>query len=69
MDNIFRLMPNGDVFSAGWYVVIIIGAGRLFDMAAGINSEIIVMSKLYKFNMILLFKLLSMFLYINLYKI
>ena len=47
-------MPKGDIYSAGKYVVFIIGAGKLFDMAAGINSEIVVLSKYYRFNTILL---------------
>ncbi|MDH5381846.1 MAG: polysaccharide biosynthesis C-terminal domain-containing protein [Cyclobacteriaceae bacterium] len=54
LDNIFAFMPKGDTFEAGKYVIIFIGIGRLFDMLAGINSEIIVMSKHFRFNMVLL---------------
>ena len=54
IDSLFSLMPNGESFAVGKWVVIIIGMGRIFDMAAGVNSEIIIMSKYYKFNMVLL---------------
>ena len=54
MDNIFALMPNGEQFEVGKWVVLFIGLGRIMDMMAGINSEIIVMSRYYKFNMVLL---------------
>jgi O-antigen/teichoic acid export membrane protein len=50
IDFIFFLIPNWQQFEAGKMVVLIIGLSRLIDMAAGINSEIIVMSKFYRFN-------------------
>jgi O-antigen/teichoic acid export membrane protein len=53
LENIFRLMPNGEVYAAGKYVILIIGAGKLTDMLFGPSSEIIVLSKYYKFNIVL----------------
>lgn len=53
LDNIFRLMPNGEIYAAGKYVILIVGAGKLADMFFGPSSEIIVLSRYYKFNIVL----------------
>ncbi|GAB1445441.1 hypothetical protein MASR2M41_11350 [Flammeovirgaceae bacterium] len=54
LHNIFSLMPRGEIYDAGKYVVIIIGLGKLLDMMFGPSSEIIVLSKYYAFNIILI---------------
>jgi O-antigen/teichoic acid export membrane protein len=54
VDNIFSLMPKGDVFQSGAMVVIIIGSGKLLDMLFGPSSEIIGLSKYYTFNLVLI---------------
>ncbi|HEY5825540.1 MAG TPA: oligosaccharide flippase family protein [Cyclobacteriaceae bacterium] len=54
IDNIFGLMPKKEIYEAGKWVVIIIGVGKLTDMLFGPSSEIIVLSKYYWFNIILL---------------
>jgi O-antigen/teichoic acid export membrane protein len=54
LDNIFQFMPKGEVFQAGSLVVIWVGLAKLFDMAFGPNSEIIVLSRYYWFNMVTL---------------
>jgi O-antigen/teichoic acid export membrane protein len=51
IDALFNLIPNGDVFRAGKWVVFFIGMARLVDMANGINSEIILNSPYYRFNL------------------
>ncbi len=53
LDNLFHFMPKGDVFRAGLPVVVIIGLGKLLDMSAGLNSEILVLSSRYKLNLYL----------------
>ncbi len=53
IDGIFRFIPNGEVFSQGKSVVLFIGLANLIDMATGVNSEIIINSKHYRFNMVL----------------
>ncbi|MGL1886549.1 MAG: oligosaccharide flippase family protein [Reichenbachiella sp.] len=52
LDNIYALMPNGDIYSVGKYIVMIIGCAKLVDMTFSNNSEIIVMSKYFKFNVV-----------------
>lgn len=54
IDNIFALMPKKEIYETGKWVVIIIGLGKLADMVFGPSSEIIVLSKYYWFNIILI---------------
>lgn len=54
LDNIFQLMPRKDVYEAGRWVVIIVGLGKLTDMVFGPSSEIIVLSRYYWFNMVII---------------
>lgn len=54
LDNLFDLMPNGVHYGTGKWVVIIVGAGKLVDMLFGPSSEIIVLSKYYRFNILLI---------------
>lgn len=54
LHNIFALMPKGEIYEAGKYVVLIIGVGKLIDMMFGPSSEIIVLSKYYSFNILLI---------------
>ncbi len=53
LDAMYSLIPNTQVYSMGKWVVLIIGLGKLLDMAAGTNGEIIVMSKYYRVNVYL----------------
>lgn len=50
IDDIFRLIPNGEEYEQGKYVVLFIGLTRLVDMATGLNYEIIMQSKYFRFN-------------------
>jgi O-antigen/teichoic acid export membrane protein len=50
IDNIFQLIPNGDIYSAGKYVVLFIALAKLFEMAMGIHNVIISNSKYYRWN-------------------
>lgn len=54
LPNLFALMPKGEIYEAGKYVVLIIGLGKLLDMLFGPSSEIIVLSKYYSFNIVLI---------------
>ncbi len=54
LDSIFMLMPKGEIYQAGKWVVIIVGIGKLVDMLFGPSSEIIIYSKYYSFNIVLI---------------
>lgn len=54
LHNMFHLMPKGDYYQAGMYVVVIVGVGKLIDMVFGPSSEIIGLSKHYWFNLVVI---------------
>lgn len=53
IDNVYALIPNKEVYLAGMTVVLYIGLGKLSDMLFGPNGEIIVMSRYYRVNVVL----------------
>lgn len=50
LDALFELMPRGDEYITGKYVVLFIGLAKLFDMSMGVNSNILQNSPYYRFN-------------------
>lgn len=52
IDNLFKLIPNGEIYAPGKWVVFYIGLSKLFDMAAGVNQEIVGTSKYYKIDLL-----------------
>ncbi|MFO7257212.1 MAG: polysaccharide biosynthesis C-terminal domain-containing protein [Bacteroidota bacterium] len=69
LDNIFTIMPKGEVFGTGASVVVWVGLAKLLDMAFGPNSEVIVMSRYYWFNMVTLVLLAILVIISNAYLI
>ncbi len=65
IDSIFSLMPNGDIYEAGRWVVMIVGGGKLIDMFFGPSSEIIVYSKYYRLNIVLILLLAAVIISVN----
>ncbi len=50
IDDLFHIMPKGDEMQGAKYVVIIIAATKLFDLATGVNDIITGYSHHYRFN-------------------
>ncbi len=50
LDSLFTIIPNGQNYVSGRYVVLLIGLGKLIDMSMGINGNIIQNSPHYRFN-------------------
>ena len=50
IDDLFRIMPKGNEMLGAKYVVIIIAATKLFDLATGVNDIITGYSHHYRFN-------------------
>ena len=50
LDAIFALMPGE--YEAGRMVFLLLGLGKLFDMAAGLNGTILLMSKQYRYDLL-----------------
>ncbi|MDN4164919.1 oligosaccharide flippase family protein [Cytophagales bacterium LB-30] len=69
LDSLYHFVPNGEVYQTGKRVVIIIALGKLADMIAGVNGEIIVMSKYYMFNIVLVAALAIFTIGLNIYLI
>lgn len=53
-DLVFDLMPNGDAFRAGKFVIFWIGISKLFDLATSINGVIVNNSKYYRVSLYLM---------------
>lgn len=49
IDDLYSIMPNGEVVASGKQVIYILGATKLIDGAFGINSIVLQHSKWYKF--------------------
>jgi O-antigen/teichoic acid export membrane protein len=52
IDAVFTLIPKGELYQQGKYVVAFLGLSKLIDMATGANAEIIMYSRYYKFSMV-----------------
>jgi O-antigen/teichoic acid export membrane protein len=52
IENVFKLIPNGEIYAQGKWVVFYIGISKLFDMATGVNQEIVGTSKYYKVDLL-----------------
>jgi O-antigen/teichoic acid export membrane protein len=51
IENIFKIIPHGNEYAQGMWVVFFIGLGKIFDMSTGINQEIVGTSKYYKIDL------------------
>lgn len=74
IDNLFEIIPNGEIYQKGKYVVLFIGLAKIFDLSLGVNYEIIQYSKFYKWNLFLMpflaiISIISNFIFINIYGI
>jgi O-antigen/teichoic acid export membrane protein len=49
INSIFELMPDGEIYAAGKYVVLFIGLGKLIDVTTGINNLILTYSKYHRY--------------------
>jgi O-antigen/teichoic acid export membrane protein len=59
IDSIFSLIPHGDIYREGKWVVFFISLAKLFDMLTGINAEIVGTSRYYKIDL-LFFSIISL---------
>jgi O-antigen/teichoic acid export membrane protein len=65
LDNIYDIMPSGETYESGKWVVILIGLGKIMDMGFGVNSEIIISSKLYRTNIVFVIILAFFTIFLN----
>lgn len=50
IDEVFQIIPNAATYSQGKFVVLMVGLYSVFDMATGLNSEILKNSPYYKYD-------------------
>jgi O-antigen/teichoic acid export membrane protein len=50
IDDLFALMPKGEQYLEGKWVVLWLGIGRLVDMVTGVNAQILIYSRYFRFN-------------------
>jgi len=53
IDTIYHFVPNREIYQAGKWVVFFIALGKLVDVAFSLNTEILVFSSYYRFNLFL----------------
>ncbi len=63
--DIFKIMPNGNIYSAGMWVIFFIGLSKIFDASTGINFVIIGNSKYYYFGLFFIFFLAGIAIILN----
>ena len=51
VDSIFDVLPNGEKYSEGKIVILILGVAKLADMITSVNEVIISYSKYFRFNL------------------
>ncbi|ODS81040.1 MAG: polysaccharide biosynthesis protein [Cytophagaceae bacterium SCN 52-12] len=54
IDELFRFLPKGDTYAGGKYVVLLIGVVKLFDIGTGLNTEIILYSRYFRWSTVLI---------------
>lgn len=54
LEEIFLIIPNGESYLSGSKVVFFIALGKLIDMTFSANNELIILSKYYKVNLVLI---------------
>ena len=52
LHNIYEIMPNGDQFKEGFFIVYLLGLAKLLDMTFSLNGEIIYLSKYYRYTIL-----------------
>ncbi len=55
VDSIFELMPNGHIYKAGKWVILIVGIGKLIELFAILPGVVVNNSHFYKWNIVTAF--------------
>lgn len=50
IDDLYAIIPNGEEYISGKYAFFWLGLSKIFDMATGVNNQVIGYSKYFKFN-------------------
>ena len=74
IDDLFRIIPNGEVYKTGKYVVLFLGIGQLINATTSLNDHIILYSKYFRFHLFMIlflsvFNILANFYLIPIYQL
>lgn len=69
LDNIYSLMPNGDLYIVGKNVFLIIGLGRMVDISIGSIGQLLTVSKYYYLGLVVTLVISVFSVWINYYLI
>ena len=67
IDFVFDLLPNGQIYAAGKWVVLFIGLSRLIDSSFGVGLSVLNFSKYYYYSLLFTFSLVLLTILGNLY--
>ena len=65
IDSIYYFVPNSELYQSGKMVVFYIALGKIVDVAFSVNSEILVFSKYYRFNLALTIAMSALIIGVN----
>jgi O-antigen/teichoic acid export membrane protein len=57
VQDIYRIIPKGGLYNEGVWVVLFLGLAKLVDIISGINYEVFLASRHYRYNMLFFFVL------------
>ncbi len=66
LDDLFLIIPKGEVLGTGFAVITILAFARIFSMVSSISSEILTYSKYYRLNIIVTIVTAAMIITLNL---
>jgi O-antigen/teichoic acid export membrane protein len=66
IDLLFAIMPNGEEYAAGKYVVLILGFSRLFSATYSVGTTVLGYSKYYYYSLFFTFLLTGLAIFLNL---
>lgn len=52
LDQIYQIIPRSEVYETGRWVVLMVGISKIIDMGTGLNSEILINSKFYRYDLL-----------------
>lgn len=65
LQEVYEVIPKGEIYEKGFFVVVFIGLCRVVDMMFSNNSEILAFSKYYKYNLLFLVIMLVLAVVLN----
>jgi O-antigen/teichoic acid export membrane protein len=52
IDALFELMPKGELYQSGKYVILVLGFSKLINMGTGLSDEVVGYSPFYRYNLL-----------------